>query len=159
MPLTIIKGTHDDRPYLQAIRIMMHELYPDLFPGPSPHRYPDSKRQKIMTDKHFFFLCDENGQCRGKVHITPWLKTNEIKDYSQGIIFGLFVHPDYQRQGRGKKLLQTAMDYARNHIPIKTLHLTVKASNSKAIGLYQSLGWIRTNDDDKGPIKMIYKFF
>ncbi len=56
-------------------------------------------------------------------------------------ILNLAVHPAYQRQGMGRTLLAYFIDQARTQ-HIASIFLEVRASNKKAIQLYQSMGFV-----------------
>ena len=50
------------------------------------------------------------------------------------------VQSDYRRQGIARALVQSAIDYAREH-SIKTLNLNVRPANAGAIKLYEAFGF------------------
>lgn len=58
----------------------------------------------------------------------------------EATLFNLAVHPDYQRQGFGRQLLEHLIA-ALERRAILTLWLEVRASNHGAIALYDSLGF------------------
>lgn len=58
---------------------------------------------------------------------------------NEGLIATLAVHPDFQRQGLGRRLLAEAE--ARLNTP--RIRLTVRASNAAAIALYEQAGYRR----------------
>ncbi|TCL06434.1 ribosomal protein S18-alanine N-acetyltransferase [Sodalis ligni] len=55
-------------------------------------------------------------------------------------LFNIAVHPEYQRRGLGRELLEYLIGELGNR-GILTLWLEVRKSNSAAIALYQSLGF------------------
>jgi ribosomal-protein-alanine N-acetyltransferase len=55
-------------------------------------------------------------------------------------ILNLSVHPDWQRQGLGRKLIQRLLEAARQH-GAETAFLEVRASNRPALVLYTDLGF------------------
>ncbi|WP_409310309.1 ribosomal protein S18-alanine N-acetyltransferase [Pectobacterium sp. B1J-3] len=58
----------------------------------------------------------------------------------EATLFNIAVHPDHQRQGLGRELLEYLIaDMERRDI--LTLWLEVRASNARAIALYESLGF------------------
>src|SRR3990167_169477 len=55
-------------------------------------------------------------------------------------ILNIAVHPSYQRQGWGRKLLTYAIEEIKNK-GATMAYLEVRRSNSHAIGLYEQLGF------------------
>ena len=55
-------------------------------------------------------------------------------------ILNLSVHPDWQRQGLGRKLIQRLLKMARQH-GAETAFLEVRESNRPALALYEDLGF------------------
>lgn len=58
----------------------------------------------------------------------------------EATLFNLAVHPDHQRQGYGRRLLEQLIVELEQKDVI-TLWLEVRASNARAIALYDSLGF------------------
>lgn len=81
-----------------------------------------------------FKLLDPNGSLVGFVAGSP--------NYASHIdwIVTLCVHPDHQRRGLGRWLLQTGEDAMSQD----RIRLTVRQSNGPAIRLYESAGYART---------------
>jgi len=59
---------------------------------------------------------------------------------SESHLLNIGIHPDYQGQGFGRLLLESMLDKARRS-HAKTTFLEVRASNSRAIHLYESMGF------------------
>jgi putative acetyltransferase len=55
---------------------------------------------------------------------------------------GIFVAPEWQRRGIGRKLLASAIDWADNWGHVLRIELQVHADNDKAHALYQSMGFV-----------------
>ena len=56
----------------------------------------------------------------------------------------LVVHPDFQGQGVGKRLLSSLLvEVQKNRPDIARIELESRASNQKSIGLYQSTGFVQ----------------
>ena len=55
----------------------------------------------------------------------------------EATLFNIAVHPDYQRKGLGRELLQYLIDELLQR-DVMTLWLEVRASNKGAIALYES---------------------
>ena len=58
----------------------------------------------------------------------------------EGQIANVAVHPDYRRQGLAREILNTVDAYSVEN-GIVLLSLEVRASNTAARALYESLGW------------------
>lgn len=56
-------------------------------------------------------------------------------------ILNLCVHPDWQGQGLGRKLIQHMLKLARQH-GAETAFLEVRKSNQAALALYDGLGFV-----------------
>lgn len=55
--------------------------------------------------------------------------------------FGVNVHPDFQGQGIGQKLIETLLIWAIQNVQIEKVFLQVFATNHNAIKLYHKLGF------------------
>jgi RimJ/RimL family protein N-acetyltransferase len=55
--------------------------------------------------------------------------------------FGVSVHPDVQRQGIGKLLIETLLAWAKENVRIEKVCLNVFATNTHAVKLYEHLGF------------------
>lgn len=58
----------------------------------------------------------------------------------EATLFNIAVHPTYQRQGHGRRLLEQLIETLEAR-GITTLWLEVRASNANAIALYEQLGF------------------
>jgi RimJ/RimL family protein N-acetyltransferase len=56
--------------------------------------------------------------------------------------FGMGVRQEYRSQGVGRALLSRMIEWAQAHPVIEKINLQVVGDNTKAIALYQSLGFI-----------------
>lgn len=55
---------------------------------------------------------------------------------------GISVHKDFQSQGVGRKLMESLIDIADNWLMLVRIELGVIKDNTKAYGLYESLGFV-----------------
>ncbi|PIB64777.1 GNAT family N-acetyltransferase [Pseudomonas sp. 2822-17] len=58
-------------------------------------------------------------------------------------LFGMYVTEAYQRKGLGRRLVEAALDEARQHPRLKVIQLTVTAGNDAAFALYQRCGFVQ----------------
>jgi RimJ/RimL family protein N-acetyltransferase len=56
--------------------------------------------------------------------------------------FGVSVHPAYQGQKIGQFLIETLLEWSRKNVQIEKVFLQVFATNTNAIKLYKTLGFI-----------------
>ena len=58
----------------------------------------------------------------------------------EGHILNVGVHPEYQRQGYGQRLMEKILTVAAEEM-LSTLYLEVRSSNEAAIALYKKVGF------------------
>jgi len=60
------------------------------------------------------------------------------------MIQGFFVHPDFQNQGIGRKLVEAVLDYCRTE-EIYTVRAYVPRNNSELMRLFEQIGFHSSN--------------
>ena len=74
-----------------------------------------------------------------------------IADLKDNNIWALFIHPDHEKKGIGKKLHDTMLEWyfdsGKSWVWLSTGHGT------RAEGFYESHNWTRTGETDDGEIK------
>lgn len=82
----------------------------------------------------------------------PWVAEREGRVVAFGIhwliagesqLADVAVHPDYQRRGLGRSMMEKLMDESRA-LGMSKMTLEVRADNESAIDLYQKLGFVET---------------
>jgi GNAT superfamily N-acetyltransferase len=68
-----------------------------------------------------------------------------------GNIWGLFVHPDFERRGFGRRLLDTAVEWLWSQ-GLTRLWLTTAAA-TRAQGFYEAGGWTHAGLTEHGEIR------
>lgn len=68
-----------------------------------------------------------------------------------GNIWALFVHPDFERRGFGKRLLDVAVEWLWSE-SVERLWLTT-APATRAQGFYESAGWMNAGTTEHGEIR------
>lgn len=79
-----------------------------------------------------------------------------IADLKQNNIWALFVKPDYEKSGIGRKLHEMMLDWYFIHTH-KTVWLST-APNSRAEAFYRTAGWREVGVHGKGEIKFEMSF-
>jgi GNAT superfamily N-acetyltransferase len=74
-----------------------------------------------------------------------------IVNARNGSIWGLFVHPEYERRGFGRLLLDTAVHWLSSQ-GLRRLWLTT-APATRAEGFYEAAGWIHAGTTQHGEIR------
>ncbi len=73
------------------------------------------------------------------VGMAGFATTPKVKQKHKGLLWGVFVHPDWRGHDLGKRLTSAVINHARDHVD--TLHATVMAANLPARTLYLGLGF------------------
>lgn len=85
-------------------------------------------------------------------------RETRIKLRHKATIWGMYIIPEYRRKGIAKKLLTELINIAKTMEELEQLSLAVVSSNTKAIGLYNTLGFI-TYGKEKNAIKSNNKYY
>jgi RimJ/RimL family protein N-acetyltransferase len=79
-----------------------------------------------------------------------FFSSNSKKKNSHTGEFGVSVHPDFQRNGIGRILIETLLVWARENKQIEKVSLSVFDTNRPAIKLYSDLGFVEEGRQIKG---------
>ncbi|MDU5105211.1 GNAT family N-acetyltransferase [Clostridium sp.] len=85
-------------------------------------------------------------------------RETRIKLRHKATIWGMYIIPEYRRKGIAKKLLTELINIAKTMEELEQLSLAVVSSNTKAIGLYNTLEFI-TYGKEKNAIKSNNKYY
>ena len=106
-----------------------------------PALVPDKDVEEYMTNRGKGWVCEADGIIVGFA----------IADLIENNIWALFIHPDFEAKGIGKKLHQMMMDWyflqTREKVWLGT------APNSRAEKFYRMQGWKEAGTHGKGEIK------
>ena len=130
------EATIDDVPQIQRVRNAVKEnILSD------PGLVTDADCIDYITRRGKGWVCETGGRIVGF----------SIADLLGNNIWALFVHPDYEGKGIGKKLYSLMMDWYFSQTD-KTVWLST-APASRAAGFYRKEGWIETGKYGKGELK------
>lgn len=134
--MTFREATIQDITQIQRVRNAVKEnILSD------PGLVTDADCADYITRRGKGWICEENGRIVGF----------SIADLLGNNIWALFVDPDYEGKGIGKKLHQLMMDWYFSQTD-KTVWLST-APASRAEGFYRKEGWTETGTYGKGEIK------
>ena len=130
------EANEDDIKQMQVVRNLVKENVLS-----NPARVPDEAYTNYLTRRGKGWVCTVDGAVIGF----------SIADLEGHNIWALFIHPDYERQGIGKKLHGLMMDWYFSKTSEKVWLST--APNSRAESFYRKAGWQGTGLYGKGEIK------
>ncbi|AYH00148.1 ribosomal protein S18-alanine N-acetyltransferase [Pectobacterium parmentieri] len=98
------------------------------------HAFPWTEKTFVSNqgERYFNLKLSHDGQ------LAAYAITQVVLD--EATLFNIAVHPEHQRQGFGRQLLEHLIDEMERR-GILTLWLEVRESNARAIALYESLGF------------------
>jgi GNAT superfamily N-acetyltransferase len=87
-------------------------------------------------------MAEVDGSIAGYVTVLAKVSSGELEDgdLEYGLVADLLVLRKYRGSGLGRKLLDTAETYAREH-SVKWLRIAALAGNRTAIEMYSSMGF------------------
>ena len=131
-----------DIPQIQLVR---HSVKENTLSDPA--LVTDEDCARFLTVKGKGWVCEINGQIIGF----------SIVDLENNNIWALFLRPEFEKQGIGKKLHDTMLDWyftrTRDKVWLET------SPSTRAETFYRRAGWMETGTHGKGEIKfeMTYK--
>ena len=109
-------------------------LWERTFPNESSRNAPDRViRQKMATQGELFFVASLAGRIVGTV-LAGY-------DGCRGWIYHLAVHPDHQRTGFGRRMMEEA-EAALRALGCPKINLQVRSDNDGVVQFYEGLGYV-----------------
>lgn len=93
---------------------------------------------KLASGKNGIYLVAE---CDGAIVGHAFLEPLHLKAISHVANLTVAVHQGWQGKGIGSLLLKRLIDWAKASENIEKIELSVRASNARAIGLYEKMGF------------------
>ena len=140
----------DERTHLQQLRGCVielqdfeHALDPRLPSGSDiVDEYIPQMLERCESCLGRIFVAEVDGDVAGYVTILTKVSSGELEDgdIEYGLVADLIVRQEYRGNGLGRRLLETAEDYASKH-NVKWLRIAALADNHSAKELYSSVGF------------------
>ena len=124
---------------ISQIQVVRHSVKENMLSDPS--LVPDKDVEEYMTNRGKGWVCEIDNSIVGFA----------IADLIENNIWALFIHPDFEARGIGKKLHQMMMDWYFVQTNEKVWLGT--APNSRAEKFYRMQGWKEVGTHGKGEIK------
>src|SRR5437870_2375287 len=121
------EANREDIPAIQVVRNSVKENVLS-----NPALVTDKDCEDYMFTRGKGWVCESGGMIVGFA----------IADLVDDNIWALFVHPDYEKRGIGRKLHSMMLDWYFNQAKEKVWLST--APNSRAEGFYRVVGWKET---------------
>ncbi|HUS02138.1 MAG TPA: GNAT family N-acetyltransferase [Chitinophagaceae bacterium] len=129
---------------IQQIQIVRHSVKENVLSNPS--MVTDKDCEDYLTLRGKGWVCELNGTVVGF----------SIADMEENNIWALFVHPDHEAMGIGKRLHKEMLDWYFNQTK-ETVWLGT-APKTKAERFYRKNGWKEVGVHGKGEIKFEMSF-
>ena len=132
---TLRQATRADIPAIHAVRMSVRE---------------NQLTRSVITERDYV----EHLQTVGRgwvIETAGQIVAVVIGNAQSGNIWGLFVHPDFERQGFGRRLLDTAENWLWSE-GLTRLWLTTEPA-TRAQSFYESAGWMNVGTTDHGEIR------
>lgn len=118
-------------------------------------RYSRNKKglfdvQEYTRNGGGFWIAESNDKIIGMVGV-------RLVERGKMKVKALRVHPNYQRQGIAKKLMNVLIDYCQKH-SAKEIVLGVQKNSLPAIALYESLGFTKYEERWFEPANLVYYY-
>jgi RimJ/RimL family protein N-acetyltransferase len=142
-PVIIRKPGENDAGNIINYSIILFESTDQVLTTPAEYTItPEDEKTWINNlngnPKSNLLIAELDSQIVGLLFFIP---NTKIKNAHTGE-FGVSVHPNFQRIGIGRLLIQTLLAWAKRNIHIEKVYLNVFATNKHAIKLYEDLGFI-----------------
>lgn len=126
------------------IRLEALKMHPEAFVSSyedSVHTPLAEVKKKIKNDKDNYILgaFTEDEQLAG---MAGFRREQGIKLNHKGMIWGVYVSPEYRGQGVAKALIQEILDRGREIEGLQQINLSVVTANRPAAELYKKVGFV-----------------
>lgn len=136
MAFTLRRATRADVPAIHAVRMSVRE---------------NELTRSVISERDYVEHLETVG--RGWViEAAGQIVAFVVGNAQSGNIWGLFVHPDFERRGFGRRLLDTAVDWLWSQ-GLTRLWLTTEPA-TRAQSFYESAGWMNVGTTEYGEVRL-----
>lgn len=139
----------------KKLRLEAVEDSPQSFLATTEETNQETQAEWKNKIENMFFAIDEKDNLVGMIGCYQEKLT---KQQHIANIVSFYIKPEYRRQGLGRELIKTAIDFAKTKKEIEKIQLGVITTQKPAIELYKSIGFA-TIGEQKKAIKVDDKFY
>jgi ribosomal protein S18 acetylase RimI-like enzyme len=108
---------------------------------------PEELKDENIQEKIIALSQNDSGICLviekdGSITGHAFLEPHKLANTAHVVFLTIAIHEGHQGMGLGKMLMQKLIEWARSQPKIEKFELQVRSSNTRAIMLYKSLGFI-----------------
>jgi GNAT superfamily N-acetyltransferase len=135
--------TADDAATFQALRLLALEDAPTAF-GSSTQEESGLDLEAVAArivpapDDGAMFGAFDGAKLAGMVGLG---RQHGVKRRHKALLWSMYIAAPYRGMGLGRRIVLSALDYARGMSGVRRVDLTVNAANLPAIALYRALGF------------------
>ncbi len=136
--ILIKKLSLSDLPAYKTLRLEALVSHPEAFLSSFEEENVlslEAWEEKFKTNHYFGVFTPENKL----VGIAGFFIEKNFKSTHRGVLFSVYVQPEYRGLGLAKKLVEAVLDFAKSQV--EQVHLTVTVGNDGAKKIYESLGF------------------
>ncbi|MDA3832183.1 MAG: GNAT family protein [Spirochaetales bacterium] len=132
----------------RQLRLQALAEWPPAFGSPV-----EEEREKPIEDIESFLIGTRDRKLFGAfagsilLGIVRYSRYSGSNERHRAYVAGLYVDPGHRGQGVGRALLEKVLNESHKDPTIRRINLTVVSDQSKAIRLYESLGFVECGTD------------
>jgi RimJ/RimL family protein N-acetyltransferase len=142
--VTIREATPDDaRALIEQVRQLAEEPNIDIPLGPGEFTLTEEQERQVLAEyaaaeNAVFLVAEAEGTIIGMLNC----QGGKRKAMRHAVTLGMAVPKEYRNQGIGGKLMERAVEWAKNTGVVTRIELAVYAHNAGAIHLYERFGFV-----------------
>jgi ribosomal protein S18 acetylase RimI-like enzyme len=136
-PLQIVRAEHEHLPLLAPLFDAYRTFYQQPSNVTAAHAF---LQERLSNLESVIFLVLAGDKAAGFTQLYPSFTSVGLQRI--WILYDLFVHPDFRRQGVGRALLARAHQFARDS-SAQRVELSTAVDNHQGQALYEAMGYRR----------------
>lgn len=122
----------------------------------------DEETEEFLGGSYFAVIDGNNHVvgfcCTGGAATVPSGVSAGVYPADGALDIGLGMRPDLTGQGRGRDFMATLLQFSRRQLSARSLRLTVATFNTRAIRLYQRVGFVGRHEFTAGDVPFLVMY-